>query len=239
MIVWGGLDVNGLDVNTGGQYDPAGNSWMVGGTSTTNAPTVRESHTAVWTGSRMVVVGGYDGTNYLDTGGRYDPVLNSWTATMPLGVSHARALHTAVWTGSRMIVWGGVQGTGTPPFLNTGFEFDAAGDVLGLTSTVGAPLGRFLHTAVWTGTRMIVWGGIISSPPPGSANLGPHNSGGIYDPVNHSWANGGTSTTGAPVARYKHTAVWAGNRMVVWGGQFGGPLNTGSRYAILSLYVKN
>ena len=27
------------------------------------------------------------------------------------------------------------------------------------TTTVGAPTGRYGHTAVWTGTKMIVWGG--------------------------------------------------------------------------------
>ncbi len=45
--------------NDGGQYDPVGNAWTA--TTTTGAPSARQYHTAVWTGSRMIVWGGYDG----------------------------------------------------------------------------------------------------------------------------------------------------------------------------------
>jgi hypothetical protein len=56
-----------------------------------------------------------------------------------------------------------------------------------------------------------------------------------------------TSTTGAPRGRSFHTAVWAGSRMIVWGGtdsisiSLRNPLNTGGlwRALSLSLYVKN
>jgi hypothetical protein len=37
------------------------------------APMARAYHTAVWTGSKMVVWGGYNGSSPLDTGGRYVP----------------------------------------------------------------------------------------------------------------------------------------------------------------------
>jgi hypothetical protein len=66
MIVWGGYD--GTNANTGGQYDPGGNAWTA--TTTTGAPTRRNSHTAVWTGTKMIVWGG-DGGTYLNTGGQY------------------------------------------------------------------------------------------------------------------------------------------------------------------------
>ena len=39
----------------------------------------RMSHTAVWTGNEMIVWGGNGDSGVLDTGGRYDPVTNSWT----------------------------------------------------------------------------------------------------------------------------------------------------------------
>ena len=46
----------------------------------------------------------------INTGGRYDPSTDSWTATgAARRAPEARAHHTAVWTGSNMIVWGGVQ----------------------------------------------------------------------------------------------------------------------------------
>src|SRR5206468_12098071 len=43
-----------------------------------------------------------------------------------------------------------------------------------------------------------------------------------------SWT--ATSTTSAPAARERHTAVWSGSEMIVWGGLgSGGGLNTGGR----------
>ena len=79
MIVWGGT-AGGLNfLNTGGRYNPSTDSWTA--TSTTNAPAGRVYHTAVWTGSQMIVWGGYDSSTYFDTGGRYNPSTDSWTAT--------------------------------------------------------------------------------------------------------------------------------------------------------------
>ena len=54
MIVWGGEDGSGY-FNDGGRYNPAANSWTA--LPTTGAPAARE-HTAVWTGSEMIVWGG-------------------------------------------------------------------------------------------------------------------------------------------------------------------------------------
>jgi N-acetylneuraminic acid mutarotase len=88
----------------GGRYNPAGNSWTA--VSTNGAPAARQSHTAVWTGSEMIVWGGWNGSD-LNDGGRYNPTGNSWTAMSTTGAPAARANHTAVWTGSEMIVWGG------------------------------------------------------------------------------------------------------------------------------------
>ena len=62
----------------------------------------------MWTGSEMIVWGGVHGTkHYLNTGGRYNPGTDSWTATSTTNAPAARNPHTAVWTGSEMIVWGG------------------------------------------------------------------------------------------------------------------------------------
>ncbi len=74
-------------------------------TSTTNAPTARVGHTAVWTGTEMIVWGGgASGPTYLNTGGRYNPTTDSWTATSATNAPNARASHTAVWTGTEMSV---------------------------------------------------------------------------------------------------------------------------------------
>ena len=117
MIVWGGRTGNNLPLNTGGRYNPSTNSWRA--TSLTNAPTARHAHTAVWTGSEMIVWGGYvferGAYHRTRTGGKYNPGTNSWIATSRLNAPTPRGEHIAVWTGSEMIVWGrGVYLPSTP-----------------------------------------------------------------------------------------------------------------------------
>ena len=65
-------------------------------------------HTAVWTGSEMIVFGGMSsvGTIYGD-GSRYDPATDTWQLLPALGSPGARQSHVAVWTGTEMVVWGG------------------------------------------------------------------------------------------------------------------------------------
>jgi hypothetical protein len=59
----------------------------------------------------MIVWGGWNGSSSLNTGGRYSPRTDSWTATNATNAPEPRYVHTAVWTDSEMIVWGG-YGTG-------------------------------------------------------------------------------------------------------------------------------
>ena len=83
-------------------------------TATAGAPAARAYHTAIWTGSEMIVWGGNDqNSNGLDSGGRYSPATDSWISTTTTNAPQARASHTAVWTGSEMIVWGGNDGVST------------------------------------------------------------------------------------------------------------------------------
>jgi N-acetylneuraminic acid mutarotase len=217
MIVWGGRDVNFVRLKTGGRYDPSTDSWTA--TTTTNAPPARYFHTAVWTDSEMIVWGGFfPDTN---TGGRYDPSTDSWTATTTTNAPTARSGHTAVWTGTEMIVYGGGDGI---VLLNTGGRYNPSTDSWIPTSTANAPEPRGVHTAVWTGTEMIVWGGCIDS----SCSI--TDTGGRYNPGTDGWT--ATTTTNAPTGRAEHTAVWTGTEMIVWGGfGFNGNLlNTGGRY---------
>jgi hypothetical protein len=203
MIIWGGVDSNLNQLNTGGRYNPITDTWTA--TNTTNAPAARNSHSAVWTGTEMIVWGGADHNfTRLNTGGRYDPGTDSWTATSNTNAPAGRNAHTAVWTGTEMIVWGG-EGDGGPT-VNTGGKYNPATNSWTATSTVNAPDARYEHTAVWTGTEMVVWGGYTGSS---------SNTGGRYDPGNNTWA--ATSITNAPDARYAHTAVWTDSEMIVWG----------------------
>ena len=168
----------------------------------------------------MIIWGGWN-SPFFNTGGRYNPTTDSWTATSttnaPLLPDRA---HTAVWTGIEMIVWGGFDNM--PPL----YEYRRADTIL--SRIVGQPpalamrpLPEALHTAVWTGSEMIIWGG--------------------YDGhafcVTPAADTIPAQTVGQPPAppmrplRESHTAVWTGSEMIVWGGfDCSGDLNTGGRY---------
>jgi N-acetylneuraminic acid mutarotase len=156
MIIWGGNDFLQRDLNTGGRYNPSTDSWTA--TSTTNAPSARGGHTAVWTGGEMIVWGGGTGGIVFNTGRKYNPSTNSWTATSTTNAPSARGGHTAVWTGSEMIVWGGA---GIGVLFNTGGRYDPSTNTWTATDVTNAPEARVAHTAVWTGSEMIVWGGFV------------------------------------------------------------------------------
>ena len=103
MIVWGGW--SGAYLNTGGRYSLASDTWTP--TSLGGAPRARRLHTAVHSGSEMIVWGGETGFDNDTTGGRYSPSTNTWTPTSTLRAPSARTGHTAVWTEKEMLVWGG------------------------------------------------------------------------------------------------------------------------------------
>ena len=224
MIIWGGY-ANGVgDSNSGGRYNPSTNTWAA--TSTTNAPTGRSSHTAIWTGTEMIVWGGGRGSPLLllNTGGRYNPNSDNWIATSLTNAPTARYLHTAVWTGSEMVVWGGYlhDEFGRSIRTNTGGKYNLSTNSWIATIRYNAPAPRGQHTAVWTGSEMIVWGGNPAGPPP-------YNIGGRYQPAADSWR--ATSATNAPTGYDGNTAVWTGNEMIAWGGlSNSGVVNTGGRY---------
>ena len=111
----------------------------------------------MWTGSEMIVWGGRMVSAYLNTGGRYNPSTDSWTATTTTNAPAARYGHTAVWTGSEMIVWGGVS---TAPFEHRR-EIQSQHRQLDSHQHHQRASCPDCHTAVWTGSEMIVWGGVI------------------------------------------------------------------------------
>jgi N-acetylneuraminic acid mutarotase len=221
MIVWGGgTEYGGVGLQTGGRYNPATDTWAP--TSLTNVPAFPSYGTVVWTGTEMIVWGGYDRTfpNRLNRGARYNPTTDTWTATSTgPNVPDRRAFHTAVWTGTEMIVWGGV--TSTLANLSTGGRYNPVTDTWTPTSTgVNVPGGRESHTAVWTGSEMLIWGGGWGSA---------FNDGARYNPSSDTWSPISTGTN-VPAPRQEHAAVWSGTEMIVWGGHDSSSLNSGGRY---------
>ncbi|MBI5517243.1 MAG: hypothetical protein HY909_25920 [Deltaproteobacteria bacterium] len=214
MFVWSGG--NGVDTPPlGVLYDPVANE----STSVTRvgAPPGRsQAWPAPWTGTGVLVAGGgYAG------GGIFDPVKNSWTPIASIGSPTPRSFDFGVWTGSSLVLWGGQDAINPALFYGTGAMYDPTSDRWSTTSTARAPSVRAHHCMVWTGSRVLVWGGAN-----GSALLG---DGAEFDPLRNAWSP--MPAEGAPAPRSRHACVWTGREMIVWGGRSAdSDLTDGARY---------
>lgn len=228
MIVWGGSTFGGTPLQTGGIYTTPtakrAEQWV--STPTTSAPEARFFHTATWAPEigEMIVWGGYNGLNGVPSGGCYIPSSNSWIPTTtgantPLG----RYYHTAVWTGSKLIVWGGRDHDAESLYNSGAIYTPTTNHTAGtdnwqtMSQSGDVPSPRYGHTAVWTGTEMIIWGGTKGPLPTDKLNDGAR-----YNPTTDTWTK--ITSYQAPVSRFFHTAVWIGDsdvtkgRMIVFGG---------------------
>lgn len=221
MIVWGGEDA-GLDLPaTGGRYDPVRAQWKL--LSNDGAPGGRVGAVAVWTRGRLVLWGGRDDFGILATGGVYDPESDRWTSLALPNPPAARFGAVGVWTGSQWLIWGGRAPAG-PLASGARLTFSSGVPVAwSPLATAEAPSARTEHAAVWTGTRMLVWGGKGTGDDP---YLG---DGASYDPEADTWTP--LPTEGAPSPRAGHAAVWTCSELLILGGEnASGLLATGSAY---------
>jgi hypothetical protein len=174
----------------------------------------------VWTGEYIIAwSGGETGPSAPVTGGvAYHLADNRWRE-LPEAPLTARTSHSSVWTGSEVIYWGGRRGFSEP---NTAFAdgaaFNPATNTWRMVSA--APIGpRFAHEAVWTGTEMIVWGGLERCCPIDSVIH--DTAAAAYNPVTDTWRRlpdvpAPWSGDGGPAivaAVGSDMLVWRGNRL--------------------------
>jgi hypothetical protein len=121
-----------------------------------------------------------------------------------------------------MIVWGGENYTSV---FRDGATYDPAANTWAIMPISGAPSARAGQTTIWTGDRMIVWGGSSTAGLPNESALG---NGAAFLPDANSWST--ISKNGAPTPRYWTASVWTGSEMLVWGGEDATFLSDGARY---------
>ena len=216
MIVFGAIKLFPGWRGVGVRYNPVTDTWRPIARGGPDYPDA-----VVWTGNQAIV------WNRLQNGGgaRYDPATDLWTSISSVNAPSARFDATAIWTGEQMILWGGntdfTNASNPSSPVNSGGRYNPHTDTWTPTSIAGAPTERSLHGAIWTGSRMVAWGGKIS------ATIRT-DTGGRYDPVTDTWT--ATSTVGAATGQDGPRMVWTGTEMIVWGG--GGSLDifSGGRY---------
>ncbi len=199
-------------------YTYSDSTWFTMASS--GAPSARVGHTAIWTGSRMIIWGGVAGSAKLATGALYSPVSDSWSAVTETGAPKGRYGHTAVWTGTKMIIWGGIDDHAYYGDTNTGGEYTMTSDSWTATGTgANVPSERSMHIAFWTGSKMLIFGGMHSYFY--AVQYYDFPLGGQYDPTTKQWttmARGPYPVSIYPNSPHSPCGVWTGTKMIVFGG---------------------
>jgi N-acetylneuraminic acid mutarotase len=156
----------------------------------------------LWSGSGEIAA-------YMPGGARYNPQSDSWSLIATNNRPSPRGGQTAVWTGSEMLVWGGYSGSAGDIPLQDGAIYHLASDSWTPLPALNAPAPRFGHTAVWSGTDMIIWGGGILT------NV--FADGARFQPSTMQWFP--IPAESAPDARMEHSAAWTGANMLIVGGR--------------------
>ncbi len=222
MIVFGGIDASGNILSNGSIYDPSTDKWSA--LNSTGAPSARYGHTAVWTGSKMIVWGGCTASSqgscssYAATGASYDPATDTWSALPASGAPTARAWAASAWTGSSLLIWGG-EGQGGVT-VNDGKILDLQSSIWSVVSTISAPSDRSYAATAFGDGKFFVWGGVSQFSYNGSIAWSYRGDGAVYDVAADTWT--ATAATGVNTDdRYKAPAVWTGSSFVVWAGVYG------------------
>lgn len=178
----------------------------------------RYGHAAVWSGSHLIVWGGFSGVaataglagaGIRSDGALFDPRSDNWKLVPPAPFPHRPDI-PAIWTGKEMIAWGG-----DPAQPGLGAAFDPAQETWRALPPPSPFLARGGQSAVWTGSELIVWGGRVAAQANPAEQPALSSAGAAYNPGTDSWRE----ILSAPISpRDGHSAVWTGKEMIIWGG---------------------
>ncbi|MBK7583099.1 MAG: hypothetical protein IPI67_23235 [Myxococcales bacterium] len=204
VFIWGGVDAVPDVLDDGVIYDVTTDSFAPI-VQDLNTPSPRILASAVWTGNRVFVWGGGNGSTDLSDGALYDPALKSWLAVAKTGAPSGRRAPILVWTGSEVLVWGGFDANGSA--VAGTYRYDPQQNSWKQAATSGAPAPRVSATVGWNGTDFLIYGG----------DLGPSNTNQTfrYQPSTDAW----TQLANGPSQRLGAFGDWDGNYLIAWGGR--------------------
>lgn len=184
VLVFGGVDVNGLATASAQLYDSVSNTWS----AASPMVTPRFIPTAVrLSDGRILVAGGKTLNNFsLAVSEIYDPTTNSWSATAPM--HHDRYWHSAVLLGNgKVLVSAG--NTQNDPVLGAFVKISELYDPQTGTWTDKASLAteRDRH-----GAALLPNGGVLVA----SGNISAAKDAELYDPALDVWVPGGALLVG-------------------------------------------
>ena len=141
----------------------------------------------------------------------------AWREISTVDAPNPRYDGGAIWTGTEVIVWAGdmpsATGVGFDPVLDGG-AYNPSTDTWRPISVEGAPSPREAFSTAWTGSEVLIWGGMDTTVE--AYPLPVLGDGGLYDPATDTWRP--MSNEGAPSPRVWFVSAWTGQEYVVWGG---------------------
>lgn len=230
LFIFGGLDEDGNALGDGAIYDPAQDNWTLV-TTDANTPSPRQLSSAIWTGSKVFVVGGTVGvsTPPLMWIASYNPATDAWASHEAMATARVEPYLAQDRDSSQLFTWGGYDARGAAISGGEYFATDSADGIsipnlycinytcysvaVSDPSWVDTGSGAYLFGGRWHGT---------------TASQNTYS----YSPTSHQWMPVGINSTAAPSARWGAFGVWDGVSFFVWGGNSdNGLLADGSRYA--------
>ncbi len=219
-----------------GGSDPGfnGETWeFSGGTWTqlfpAHSPSAREYFGMVWDGSRVLLYGGltaagptFDGETWEYVGGDWNQLSPATSPALPEGGGggSGRWRHRMIWDGTQVVLLGGrasFNAYSTNPAYETGGNtWVFSGGTWSQPSPATEPGERYAHMMTVTDddNKAIIFSGDVSTT---------GSFGEIVDPA--TWVFDGTTWTDMgevvnPGPRLDSDMVWAGDRVVLFGGDF-------------------
>ncbi len=104
--------------------------------------------------------------------------------------------------------------------LSDGYIYNLTTNAWKKVSDIGSPGPRNGTAAVWTGTRVLLWGG--------NSGVAEANDLFSYDPVTDTWAT--LPQINPPTGRQNFAMVWTGSKLILWGGYNAGDVGNGAIY---------
>ncbi len=207
-------------------YDKNANSW------TTVTGDLRGSLTSfnlVKADSRILLWGGNSpySLSSVSPGWSFDLSSNQWKKISTTGAPNSmRNDFSSHWTGQKLLIWGGhdnlrdSSGVSYFPyalFYNDGGLYDPVTDTWELFNTPASISPRAFHASVWTGTEMLIWGGLTSSS---NCNVaGQNNScidqGAAFNPNTKTWR---TIAASGSLGLFQSSAVFKDGAMYIVDG---------------------
>jgi len=175
MLVWGGCekeigDACSQPFNNGALFDPESHEWSPLQTSGIT-PNGRHNHSSLYVEdqAKLYIFGGLDCSgNVLNDGHILNLETMQWSPMA--STSAGRFKHCVVWAGDKMMIFGGKH------YNSATRSYELSASVMAFAPSVIptnrgrwhmfqtaelTPLLTIEHTAIWTGSSLVVWGGQI------------------------------------------------------------------------------